>query len=364
MMNIPYSRHFIDQSDIDAVTEVLKSDWLTCGDKIPEFEQKICDYTGAKYTVAVSSGTAALHCALLTAHLQPKDEVIVPAITFAATANAVLYCGAKPVFADINPHTYNIDPQDIERKITNKTKAIIPVHMTGRPCEMDEIWTIAKKYNIIVIEDACHALGAKYRGNKIGNLQSEMTCFSLHPVKNITVGEGGLITTNSAIVAQYLREFRNHGRNKSGDQMHIGYNYRLTDFQAALGISQLNKIDDFWDKRCQIIIEYFAKLPENITPLTDNISYSSSWHLFVIQIPNRNKVKQYLNDHGIGAQIHYMPVYYHPYYQQLEYQKGLCPIAEDYYEHCLSLPCYVGLTQEQQNYVIKTLEEALNEFRV
>jgi dTDP-4-amino-4,6-dideoxygalactose transaminase len=364
---INYSRQSIDQSDIDSVTEVLKSDFLTCGPKVPEFEEAIADYVGSKYAVAVGNCTEALHLSLLSAGIESGDQVITSPNTFAATANAILYVGAKPVFADINPYTYNVDPEDIERKITHKTRAIIPVHFAGRPCDMDEIHDLAKKYGLIVIEDAAHALSAEYKGQKIGSSKSDMTCFSFHPVKPICCGEGGIITTNSYMYYAELKALRDHGR-INGKQIYLGYNYRMTNFQAALGISQLSKINWFWKQRFDIACYYqFQKLAYNkqITlPKINSLDCLSSWHLFVIQIPNRDKVKQYLNDRGIGAQIHYQPVYLHPYYQQLGYKKGLCPIAEDYSEHCLSLPLYPDLTREQQDYVIKTLEESLSEFRV
>jgi perosamine synthetase len=358
-MTIPYSRQSIDQSDIDTVVEVLKSDMLTNGPKIPEFEQAISKYVNSKYAVAVSNCTTALHLSLLAAEIKPGDEVITSPNTFAATANAILYCGAKPVFADINPHTYNIDPEEIENKITHKTRAIIPVHFAGRPCNMDEIYQIANRYGLIVIDDAAHGLSAEYKGQKIGGLKSDFTCFSFHPVKPCTCGEGGCVTTNNYNHYIKLKALRDHGR-INGQQEMLGYNYRMTDFQAALGMSQLKKLDDFWQQRFKQALYYYKNLNQKIT--TPLLNEWSSWHLFVIQIPNRDKVKQYLNDRGIGAQVHYLPVYYHPYYQQLGYQKDLCPITEKYYEHTLSLPLYPGLTQEQQNYVIKTLEEALNEF--
>jgi perosamine synthetase len=361
-MNIPYSRHFIDQSDINAVTEVLQSNILTRGPKTEYFEQKFAEYVNSKYAVAVANATCALHISLLTAGIQPGDEVITSPNTFAATANSILYVGAKPVFADIDPNTYNINPEDIRKKITSKTKAIIPVHFSGRPCEMEEIYDLAKRYGLVVLEDAAHAVSASYKGQKVGGLQSDMTCFSFHPVKPFCTGEGGMITTNDYGYYIKLKALRDHGR-INGQQEILGYNYRMTDFQAALGISQLSKIGNFHGERLLIAGKYFSELENNKKiKLPKGSPPISSWHLFVIQIPNRNKVKQYLNDHGIGAQIHYMPVYYHPYYQKLGYQKGLCPIAEDYAEHCLSLPLYPGLTQEQQDYVIKTLEDTLNEF--
>jgi len=360
-MQIPYSRQSIDQSDIDSVVEVLKSDFLTCGKKVPEFEEAIANYVGSYYAVAVGNATEALHLSLLAAGIKPGDEVITSPNTFVATANAILYVGAIPVFADINQFTYNVDPEDIKRKITSKTKAIIPVHFAGSACFMNDIWDIAKENNLIVIQDAAHALSTKFRGKRIGSFNLDFTCFSFHPVKPICTAEGGLIATNSYTNYQTLCELRSHGR-KGQQQVMLGYNYRMTDIQAALGISQLKKLDNFLEKREYIAGYYFEKLLNNKKINLPIIDFNSSWHLFVIQIPNRDKVKQYLNDHGIGAQIHYPLVYSHPYYQQLGYRKGLCPIAEDYSEHCLSLPLYPDLTQEQQNYVIKTLEEALNEF--
>jgi dTDP-4-amino-4,6-dideoxygalactose transaminase len=361
-MTIPYSRQSIDQSDIDAVTEVLRSDFLTCGSKVPEFEQALSDYVGSYYTVAVGNCTEALHLSLLAAGIKPGDEVITSPNTFVATANAILYVGATPVFADIDPFTYNIDPEDIKRKITSKTRAIIPVHFAGASCFMNKIWDITKEHNLVVIQDAAHALSSKYGSRKIGDSNLDFTCFSLHPVKPICTAEGGLITTNSYTNYQTLCELRSHGR-KGQLQIALGYNYRMTDIQAALGISQLKKLDSFLEKRQKIASYYFEKLSSNNQIKLPFLDIQSSWHLFVIQIPNRDKIKQYLNNHGISAQIHYQPVYLHPYYQQLGYQKGLCPIAEDYSEHCLSLPLYPGLTQEQQDYVIKTLEDAINEFQ-
>lgn len=357
-MTIPYNHQTIDQSDIDAVIEVLKGDYLTCGPMIEKFEEAFAEYVGSKYAIAVSSCTAALHLSLLAAGIGPGDEVITTPITFAATANAILYVGATPVFADIDPLTYNIDPEDIARKVTPKTRAIIPVHFAGRPCEMDRIWNIAEELDLFVIEDAAHALGATHKGQRIGGLKkTDLTCFSFHPVKHITCGEGGMITTNSKTVAMYLKEYRNHGRNKSGYQMHIGYNYRMTDMQAALGLSQLQKSDDFLRERIGVAKYYYF----NGVCSYDLFPWNSSWHLYVIQVPDRDKVKQYLNEHEIGAQIHYKPVYLHPYYQGLGYGKGLCPIAEEFAEHCLSLPCYVRLGTEQQDYITRCLEDALNE---
>jgi dTDP-4-amino-4,6-dideoxygalactose transaminase len=363
-MLIPYSHQYIDEDDIQSVINVLQSDFLTDGPETKKFELMVSEYIGCKYSVAVSNCTSALYLSLLVADIKENQEVITTSNTFVATANVIKQIGAIPVFADIDPNTYNIDPEDIKRKITNKTKAIIPVHFAGRTCDMEEIYKIAKQYSLIVIEDGAHSFSAQYNYEKIGNLDSLTTCFSFHSVKPLVCGEGSIITTNNEQLYKKLLALRNHGR-INGQQIYLGYNYRMTDIQSALGLSQLKKIDWLLNERKAIVSYYVEKLSNNSQiklPILDSTNNQSSWHLFVIQISNRDKVKQYLNDHGIGAQIHYIPVYYHPYYQELGYQKGLCPIAESYYENCLSLPLYPGLTQEQQDYVIKTLEEALNEF--
>ena len=255
-MYIPYGRQSISEEDIQAVVDVLRSDYLTTGPKVAEFENIVANYVGAKYAVAVSNGTAALHIACLAAGIQPGDEVIVSPITFAASANCVLYCGGKPVFADIKPDTYNIDPEDIERKITSKTKAIIAVHYTGQPCEMDEITAIAKKHNLVVIEDGAQVISGEYKGKKIGSI-SDMTTFSFHPVKPVTTGEGGMVTTNNEELYQRLKLFHTHGITREEpllthnegpwyyEQLELGYNYRITDIQCALGISQMKRLDQF-----------------------------------------------------------------------------------------------------------------------
>lgn len=369
-MFIPYGRQSIDEDDIQAVVEVLRSDYITTGPKIQEFEKLVADYVGAKYAVAVSNGTAALHLACLAAGIKEGDEVITTPITFAASANCVLYCGAKVVFADIDPVTYNIDPTDIGRKITDRTKAIIPVHFTGQPCEMDEIHAIAKKYNLIVIEDAAHALGADYKGRMIGSI-SDMTTFSFHPVKHITTGEGGMITTNDKNVYEKLKLLRNHGitrepsflHKKEGgwyyEQLDLGFNYRITDFQCALGISQMKKIDKFIEKRRSIAKRYdeaFSGLEYIVTP-KQAVGCHSSYHLYVIQVKNipRKKAFEKLRAAGIGVNVHYIPVYKHPYYQSHGYKDVKCENAENLYEKIISLPIYPGLTCDEQEYVIKQI---------
>lgn len=367
-MYIPYGRQTIEEDDILAVEEVLKSDFLTTGAKINEFEEAVANYVGVKYAVAVSSGTAALHAACYAAGIGSGDEVITSPITFAASANCVMYCGGTPVFADIDPQTYNISAKEIEQMITAKTKAILPVHFTGQPCEMDIIHTIARKYGLFVIEDAAHALGADYKGKKVGSL-SDMTTFSFHPVKHITCGEGGMITTDSYKLYQKLCLFRTHGitrdaslmRENDGnwyyEQLELGYNYRITDFQCALGLSQLKKIDRFIARRKELARRYneaFLGL-EKIRIPYQNIDCHNSWHLYVICIERRKELFDVLRAAGIGVNVHYIPVYRHPYYQEHGYQNVYCPNAEHLYQRAISLPMYPGLTDEQQNYVIETI---------
>lgn len=370
-MYIPYGHQTITEEDIQAVVGVLRSDYLTTGPAVDDFERKVAAYTGAKYAVAVSNGTAALHIACLAAGIEPGDEVITTPITFAASANCVLYCGGRPVFADIDPDTYNIDPADIERKITSRTKAVIPVHFAGQPCEMDEIHRIAREHGLMVIEDGAHALGAEYKGRKIGSLPSDMVTFSFHPVKPITTGEGGMVVTNDAKLYERLKLFRSHGitreeglleKNEGGwyyEQLELGFNYRITDLQAALGSSQLGKLDAFIQRRGYLAERYtkaFAQCPSLACPaqLPD---VKSGWHLYVLQFlgQNRGKVFACIREDGIGVNVHYIPVYRHPYYQKHGYQGVFCPNAERLYQNIISLPLYPGLTEEQQDIVIEKI---------
>ncbi len=369
---IPYGKQTIDDDDIKAVVEVLKSDFITTGPKIDEFERKVADYVGARYAVAIANGTAALHAACFAAGIGDGDEVITTPITFAASANCALYCGAKPVFADIDKESYNISLADIKEKITEKTKSIIAVHFTGQPCEMDEIHKIAKENNLIVIEDAAHALGADYKGKKIGSL-SDMTTFSFHPVKHITTGEGGMIVTNDEKFYERLKLFRTHGITREEkylskndgpwyyEQIDLGYNYRITDIQCALGVSQMDKLDGFVAKRRTLVERYnkaFENISEIVTPKQVD-GCNNSYHLYVIQVNNRLDVFNKLRAAGIGVNVHYIPVYKHPYYQKNGYDKVYCPNAEDYYEHCISLPLYPKLTIEEQDYVIDKVIDAV-----
>ena len=373
---IPYGKQTIDQDDIQAVVDVLKSDFLTTGPKIAEFEQTVADYVGAKYAVAISNGTSALHAACFAAGIGPGDEVITTPLTFAASANCVLYCGGTPVFADVDPKTYNIDPEDIRRKITDRTKAIIAVHLAGQPCDMDAIHSIAHEYGLIVIEDGAHALGSVYKGKKVGSL-SDMTTFSFHPVKPITTGEGGMIVTDNEEFYKKMALFRSHGITRDDSMMtrndgpwfyqqfDLGYNYRITDIQCALGCSQMKKLDRFLARRKEIVARYneaFADCDNIITPyqLSDT---ESGWHLYIVQVKNcdRRQVFENMREKGIGVNVHYIPVYMHPYYQEHGYENVHCANAEEIYSHIISLPLYPGLTSEQQDYVIDTLKSLCEE---
>lgn len=369
---IPYGRQSVNEEDIQAVEEVLRSDYLTTGPKISEFEQKVCEYTGAKYAVAIANGTAALHAACFAAGIGEGDEVITTPITFAASANCAFYCGARPVFADIKPDTYNIDPQDIRRKITSRTKAIVAVHFTGQPCEMDEIQEIADEYGLTVIEDAAHALGADYKGKKIGNI-SDMTTFSFHPVKHITTGEGGMITTNDEKLYQRLKLFRSHGITRDEElltrndgpwfyqQQFLGYNYRITDIQCALGVSQMKRLDSFVARRRELVKHYneaFADTSAIICPAQQEGCHNS-YHLYVIQVEHRDEVFGKLRASNIGVNVHYIPVYQHPYYQEHGYKGVCCPNAEEYYRRVITLPLYPELTDEDQAYVIEQVKRAV-----
>lgn len=364
---IYYGRQCIEEDDIEAVVATLKSDLITCGPKAAEFEKNLCEVTGAKYAVAVSNGTAALHLAALTAGFCEGDEVIVSPITFAASANCVLYCGAKPVFADINPETYNIDPACIRKLITPRTKGIVAVDFTGQAVELEEIRQIAEAHNLILIEDAAHAIGTKYKGQPVGSI-ADMTCFSFHPVKTVTGGEGGAITTNNEEFYRKLMRLRTHGitRNQTemvhptdaawyNEQVELGFNYRITDFQAALLSSQLKKLPKFSARRREIVERYdeeFGKMPELIVqkeiPESD-----TTRHLYILRLNpekltcNRRQFFDAMMAENVIPQVHYLPVYYHSYYEKLGYRKGICPHAEKLYEEMMSIPLYFSLTDEE-----------------
>ena len=380
---IPYGRQSIDNEDIKAVTEALKSDFITQGPKIKEFEEVLCRYTGARFAVAVTNGTAALHLACLASGIKTGDEVITPPMTFIASANCVLYCAGTPVFCDIQRDTANIDIEQINKKISGKTKAVIPVHFAGHPCDLEEINKIAKKNGLIVIEDAAHALGAEYKGAKIGSCKfSDMSIFSFHPVKAITTGEGGAILTNNEKLYKKLTVLRNHGivkekkdllSDKNGEwyyEMHkLGYNYRITDLQAALGISQLKKADRFIKRRrviAKIYDKNFCANPYFDIP-KERKYVSSAYHIYPIRLKGnlknkRKEIFQALRKKGLGVQVHYMPVYLHPYYQKLGYKEGLCVNAEDFYASAISIPLFPSLNDSQIKYVIGTVLNTCGEF--
>lgn len=402
MRHIPYSHQWIDSDDIRDVAKVLESDRLTQGPVIKKFEDALSKYAGVKYAVVVSSGTAALHIACLAAGIRKGDNVITSPMTFAASANCILYCGATPVFADIDPATLNIDPRKMERYLKLRPKAIIPVHFAGVPCDMEAIYALARKSGSIVIEDACHALGAEYKTAngwvKVGSCKhSDMAVFSFHPVKSIATGEGGAILTNRKDLYERLIMLRNHGITKEKkrfvgrhvtrspghqslvaadgwyyEMQYLGFNYRMTDIQAALGYSQLKKLRIFVAKRREIAERYhkaFHNLKECIQTPCVPIFARSSWHLYIVRIKPRDKVEErrrkifdYLRKNGIGTQVHYIPVYWHPYYQGLGYKKGICPVAEGYYKSALSIPLFYSLKDIDIKKVVRIFKDAAVKF--
>lgn len=379
-----YGKQTIEQDDIQAVVETLSSPYITCGPKVTEFEKRLCEVTGAKYALVVSSGTAALHLSTMAAGIKEGDEVIVSPITFAASANCVLYCGGTPVFADINPKTYNIDPKSIREKITEKTKAIVAVDYTGQAVELDEIKIICKEHNLILIEDAAHSLGTKYNGQSVGSI-ADLTTFSFHPVKTITGGEGGAITTNSEELYKKIHLLRSHGitrdinemANKSdalwyNEQIELGFNYRMTDIQASLLCSQIKKLDRFVERRdeiAKIYDEAFKDMPEII--LQETIPESETGrHLYVIQLNtdllscDRREFFDALYAENTCPQVHYLPVYMHSYYERLGYKKGICPNAERLYEKMMSIPLYPSMTNYDVMTVIEAVKKIINFYRI
>ena len=361
MKFISYGRQTIEEDDIQAVAEVLRSECLTRGPMTENFEEAFADYVGAKYAIAVNSGTAALHLALKALRLKPGAEVITTANTFAATSNAILYNHAVPVFADIDTDDYNIGRYSVEAKITEKTGAILPVHFAGNPCSMRGLTRISEKYNIPIVEDACHALSADMGEVRIGGT-GNLTCFSFHPVKHITTGEGGMITTNDLCIANNLLAYRNHGR-VGVDQEYLGFNYRMSDIGAALGLSQLAKANRFKAARQRIASRYTEALNGFLWLKVPSHSTFHSWHLYVIVLMrgDRDALKKYLEAKGILTQIHYKPVTEHPFYQRYGYKLNDLPITKWYSERCLSLPIYPTLTEDEQSYVIDNVRGGLYE---
>ncbi|MGZ9586250.1 UDP-4-amino-4,6-dideoxy-N-acetyl-beta-L-altrosamine transaminase [Paenibacillus marinisediminis] len=373
---IPYGKQWIDEADEQAVLSVLRSDYITQGPWIEEFEARIANRVGTKYAVAFSNGTAALHGACYAAGIGAGDEVITSPITFLASANCALYQGAKPVFADIDMDTYNIDPDQIIRHISERTKAIIPVDFSGQPVEIDRIMDIARENELVVIEDAAHSLGATYKGKPVG-CWADMTMFSFHPVKHITTGEGGMIVTNNKEYYEKLIQFRSHGMTRNPELLtrndgpwyyemqSLGYNYRMTDIQAALGSSQLNRLDEFVARRQQIAASYnaaFAELEGIVLPAQAQNTYSS-WHLFVIRWNtqyfkvDRRSIFESLRAEGIGVHVHYIPVYKQPYYQLLGYGNEECSNAEVYYDTALTLPIFPKMTDREISTVVSAVKK-------
>lgn len=381
---IGYGHQYIDDNDIQAVVNVLKSDFLTCGPSIEEAEKKLCTITSAKHAVLIANGTAALHAICFASGIKEGDEVITTPITFAASANCVLYCGGRPVFADINQKTYNIDPISVEKCITDKTKAVIAVDFTGQAVELDQLRDICNRHNLLLIEDAAHSLGTKYDGRPVGSI-ADMTEFSFHPVKTCTAGEGGAITTNNDEFYKKLVLFRTHGITRNANlmegsseggwyyqQVDLGYNYRMTDIQAALLSSQLDKLDLFSKRRKDLVKKYdeaFVSMPE-ITIQKEISKSDTVRHLYIIQLNlellkcGRKEIFDALQAEGVGVNVHYIPTYYFPFYQKLGYQKGLCPNAEKLYERIISIPLYYSLTDEQQNMVIEAIKKVINYYKI
>jgi UDP-4-amino-4,6-dideoxy-N-acetyl-beta-L-altrosamine transaminase len=379
---IPYGKQYIDDDDITAVANILRSPYLTTGPSIEQFEKKLCELANAKYAAAISNGTSALHAACYAAGIHDGDEVITTPITFAASANCILYCGGTPVFADINPHTWNIDPNKVEDKITDKTKAVIAVDFTGQVVQIDEIREICNRHNLVLVEDAAHSLGTKYNGEPVGSL-ADITTFSFHPVKTITCGEGGAVLTNNQDYYEKIKLFRSHGITRDegvltqhpfsgyNEQFELGYNYRMTDIQAALGISQLGKLEMFSARRKEIVEKYnaaFSAIPQLTIQKEINES-DTTRHLYIIRLNSnllqvgRNEIYKALNAENIGLQVHYIPVYYHPYYQKLGYQKGLCPNAEALYEEIITIPLYYSLTDEDVDSVIEAVKKVIEYYK-
>lgn len=374
---IYYGHQYIDEADIQAVVDVLRSDYLTCGPKIGELERKLCELTGAKYAVVCSNGTAALHIACLAAGVGAGDEVITTPITFAASANCALYCGARPLFADIDSETYNIDPVSVEKCVTKNSKAVVAVDFTGQSAKLDELLTICKKNNMVLIEDGAHVIGTKYKGRWNGSV-ADMTTFSFHPVKTVTGGEGGAVLTNSEEYYQKLLLFRAHGITREEsllehvsdgpwyyEQIELGYNYRMTDIQAALIISQLDKLERFSNRRKEIVARYdeaFSQLP-GIVVQKEIPESDTTRHLYILRIVpealriDRRGFFEALAAENVCCNVHYIPTYYFPYYEKLGYRKGICPNAEKLYEEIISLPLYFAMTDEDVESVIEAVSK-------
>lgn len=381
--NLPYGRQSIDEDDIEAVVQVLRSDWITTGPKVDEFEEAVAELVGAKFAVAFSSGTAALHGAAFAAELGPGDEAITTPMTFCATANCVLYMGATPVFADVDTDTLNINIQRIEELVTPRTKAILPVDYSGHPVDLDPLLALAEQRGLVVIEDAAHALGAEYKGRRVGSI-SHMTTFSFHPVKHITTGEGGMVTTDNLEFARRLKMFRSHGVDPearrrqaevSGPWFYemeaLGFNYRLPDIACALGLSQLGRLDGNIARRREIAAFYsqsFAEVPGLIPP-TELPDVRSAWHLYPIRLDldrfttGRKGIFEALRAENLLVNVHYIPVHLHPYYRErFGYHKGQYPVAEGAYETLISLPLFHSMNQQDEEDVVSAVQKVVGHY--
>ena len=373
---LPYARQWVDEDDITAVVEVLRSDWLTTGPLVSEFEAAFAEQVGAREAVAVSSGTAALHAAMFGLGLETGDEVIVPSMSFAASANCIVYQGGVPVFADVEPDTLLIDPEQVQAKITSRTKAIIAVDYAGQACRYDELRALAERYGLSLVADACHALGGSYRGSLVGTI-ADLNTFSFHPAKHITTGEGGVVTTDDTQMASRMRAFRNHGissdrpqRDEQGSWFYemndLGYNYRLTDFQSALGIRQLPRLQDWVRRRQEIASAYDAAFTESplVHPLCRREEVYHAYHLYVVQVnlersgTTRSFIFAALRAEGIGVNVHYVPIHLHPFYRtHFATQPGMCPVTEDAYERIISLPIFPRMSDDDFRDVVRSVEK-------
>lgn len=375
---LPYGHQHIDEDDIRAVVEVLRSEWITTGPKVAEFEEALAARVGAAYAVSFSSGTAALHGAVFAAGLEPGDEAITTPLTFCATANCVLYQGATPVFADVAPDTLNIDAREVARRITSRTRAILPVDYAGHPADLDALLALAREHGLVVIEDACHALGAEYRGRRVGSI-AQLTVFSFHPVKHVTTGEGGIVTTDDPHLARRLRLLRNHGIDSDARQRQahgqwfyqmvaLGYNYRLPDIGAALGLSQLRRLPANVARRREIACSYtaaFQALPGIITPAV-RPDAAPSWHLYPIRIDQttlavgRAEIFRALRAEGLGVNVHYIPVHFHPYFEQrFGPRRGAYPVAEDASARLISLPMFHEMSDRDVEDVVRAVRKVI-----
>jgi perosamine synthetase len=378
---LPYGRQSIDEADIQAVVEVLRSDWLTTGPKVAEFEEAFAALVGAAHAVSFSSGTAALHGATFAAGLKAGDEAITTPMTFAATANSVLYQGAHPIFADVSSDTLNLDPKQVEQRLSPRTRALLPVDYAGHPADLAALCEIAGSRGLIVVEDACHALGAEYHGRRVGGI-ADMTVFSFHPVKHVTTGEGGMVATNNAQFAETLRRFRNHGissearQRQPAAQWHyemvlLGFNYRLPDIVCALGIEQLKKLDANLARRREIAALYTAAFRETpgVIPPAVRPETNPAWHLYPIRLDlekltaDRAQIFRALRAENIGVNVHYIPVHFHPYYREnFVYKVGEYPVAEDAYNRLISLPMFHGMADQDADDVIQAVRKVLRHY--